>query len=308
MHYELDMIWSKYSLPYLTGVDMTNRQALDLRWTLVDEEKFKAQHYIDMLYYKHLFDFGEITFGRQVISWGVGRIWQPMDLFNPINPANFSKFEKDGADAVSAKIYLGMFSDIEVVYNFREKWGDANFGGRYRTNFQMFDLAIMAGYFDKRAILGASFEGDVMGAGIRGEGIFSYNDNDTDSNFVRFILGADYQFTPDLYALIEYKFNGEGTDCKTCYDIQRLFRGEILNVSRNYITAQANYKLHALVNLNAGGNINLNDESGYSNLAIEWEALSNLKLSAAGIYFWGDMMSEYSFYSTTYYLMGQFYF
>lgn len=308
MHYELDMIWSKYSLPYLTGVDMTNRQALDLKWTLIDEEKFKAQHYIDMLYYKHLFDFGEITVGRQVISWGVGRIWQPMDLFNPINPANFSKFEKDGADAVSAKIYLGMFSDVEVVYNFREKWEDANFGGRYRTNFQMFDLALMAGYFDKRTILGASFEGDVLGAGIRGEGIFSYNENDTDSNFVRFILGADYQFTPDLYALIEYKFNGEGTDCKTCYDIGRLFRGEILNVSRNYLTGQANYKLHALVNLNAGGNINLNDESGYANLVIEWETLSNLKLSAAGIYFWGGRWSEYSYYSTTYYLMGQFYF
>lgn len=308
MHYELDALWSEYSLPYLMANGMTNRQAINLNQSIIKENKFQANHYIDMLYFKQMFDFGEATIGRQVISWGVGRIWQPMDLFNPINPANFSKFEKDGADALSAIIYLGMFSDIEIVYNFRDEWNKANYGGRLRTNYEMFDISIMSGYFDNSGVIGGSFSGDVLGAGVRGEGIFSFVSDNADSNYVRLILGADYQFTPDLYALIEYLYNGEGTDCKYCYQIERLFKGEILNVSKHYLAAQTNYRLHPLVNLNIGGNINLNDRSGYTNISLAWDCLENLKLSAAGIYFWGDRLSEYSYYSTSYYLLGQFYF
>jgi hypothetical protein len=308
LHYEIDALWSEFSLPYLSTNGMTNRQALDLNWSIVNENKFQMNHYIDMLYFKQMFDFGEITLGRQVVSWGVGRIWQPMDLFNPINPANFSKFEKDGADAVSAVIYLGMFSDLELVYNFREKWQDANFGGRIRTNYEMFDLSMMGGYFDKQGVIGASFSGDLLGAGVRGEGIFSYNSDSPDSSFVRLIIGADYQFSSDFYILIEYLYNGEGTDCELCYELERLFKGEILNVAKHYVALQTSYKLHPLVNMNLGANVNLNDQSGYSNLSFSWDTLENLKLTAAGIYFLGDKLSEYSYYSTAFYLMGQFYF
>ena len=41
----------------------------------------------------------------------------------------------------------------------------------------------------------------------------------TDSNYIRFILGLDYQLTGDLYALIEYQYNGEGTTDKSEYII-----------------------------------------------------------------------------------------
>jgi hypothetical protein len=295
-------------LPYLNTSGMTNRQALDLNWSLIKENKFQANHYIDMLYFKQMFDFGEVTLGRQVISWGVGRIWQPLDLFNPINPANFSKFEKDGADAISAIIYLGMFSDLELVYNFRENWEDANFGGRFRTNYEMFDLSLMLGYFDDQSVVGSSFSGDLYGAGVRGEGIFSYNSDHPDSSFFRVILGADYQFTPEFYALIEYLYNGEGTDCRYCYEIERLFKGEILNVARHYLAAQSTYKIHPLVNVNLGGSMNLNDQSAYINLSVAYDFLEDFKLTAAGIFFHGDDLSEYSYYSTAFYLLGQFYF
>ena len=80
--------------------DMTNRQILDLRWHPVREEHVQLQHFVDRLYFRQNFLWGSVVVGRQRISWGTGRVWNPTDLFYPINPVSFDKIEKDGADAV----------------------------------------------------------------------------------------------------------------------------------------------------------------------------------------------------------------
>ena len=308
MQYEADLLYSRLNIPMVGGSGMTNRQALDLHWRFYDTNSLVAQHFIDMLYFKQIFGFGELTFGRQVISWGVGRIWQPTDLFNPINPANFSKLEKDGADALSMKFYLGSFTDLEVVTDFRKNVKDYNYGGRFRTNFEEFDLSAIAGYFDRKVVAGGDFAGNVGGAGVRGEGIFSYSPTSTDSNYVRFILGVDYQFTSELYGLLEYQYNGRGTICKSCYDLQSLMKGEIQNVGLNYIAIQANYLPHPLVTLSGGGMLNMNDLSGYTNLSCTVNALQNLNVGIGGFYFFGGTLDEFWYYPSALYLSGQWFF
>ena len=310
MHYEIDALWTKFALPFFTGTDKTNRQAIDLSWTPVNEDKVMVRHYIDMLYYKHMFDFGEIKFGRQVISWGQGRIWQPTDLFNPINPANFSKIERDGADAVSFKYYLGLFSDIEFVFNFRERWDRANFGARYRTNTGEYDISAMGGYFDDKIIIGCDFAGNLWDAGVRGEAIFAMHKDDIDSNYVRAILGIDHQITEDLYGMLEYQYNGEGTSDKTQYlqYFQRVLNGEMQNVGKNYIAASANYKFHPLISGTLTSITNINDGSGFAGIDLAYNILQNLNLGVGAYYFFGDKLDEYWYYSSAAFITGQFYF
>lgn len=308
MQYEADLLFSKFPMPLVEGTGMTNRQAVDLHWRFYNKNNFTAQHFIDILYYKHTFDFAEVVFGRQVISWGVGRIWQPTDLFNPINPANFSKLEKDGADALSSKIFISEFTDLELVCNFRENIKDYNYGARFRTNFSEYDVSVMTGYFDRKVILGGDFTGNFFNAGLRGEGIFSYDADSPDSNYVRAILGLDYQFTSELYTLIEYQYNGRGTTCKECYDIPRLMRGEIQNVGLNYVTVQSNYLIHPLVTINAGVMMNINDMSGYTNAAVTYSILESLNLSLGGMYFIGSEKDEFWYYPSAFYLSGQWFY
>lgn len=69
-------------------------------------------------------------------------------------------------------------------------------------------------------------------AGVRGEAIVSSRKDDFSSNVVKYILGIDYQFTPELYALVEYYFNGGGKVDPLSYDLIRLSKGEILNLGR----------------------------------------------------------------------------
>ncbi|OGU12482.1 MAG: hypothetical protein A2X61_02620 [Ignavibacteria bacterium GWB2_35_12] len=308
MQYEANLLFSKMPIPLVEGTGMTNRQALDLHWRFYNKNNFTAQHFIDILYYKHIFDFAEVVFGRQVISWGVGRIWQPTDLFNPINPANFSKLEKDGADAFSAKFFISDFTDFELVCNFRENQKDYNYGARFRTNFSEYDVSAMAGYFDRKVIVGGDFTGNFFNAGLRGEGIFSYDPDSPDSNYVRAILGLDYQFTSELYGLIEYQFNGRGTACKDCYDFDRLKRGEIQNVGLNYVTVQSNYQIHPLVTINAGAMLNINDLSGYFNAGVTYSIFESLNLSLGGMYFIGSEKDEFWYYPSAVYLSGQWFY
>ncbi len=70
------------------------RQILKLRWNLKSGERFGLFHFIDRLYFTKNFEVGNLTIGRRRISWGTGRIWNPTDLFSPINPANFTKLRK----------------------------------------------------------------------------------------------------------------------------------------------------------------------------------------------------------------------
>lgn len=307
-HYELDFLLSEQLLPGMTSLSKTNRQVISLFDEIDSGEKYRLNHFIDMLYYKHLFDDFEFTFGRQVISWGSGRVWQPNDLFNPINPANIFKYERDGVDAFTAKYYLGAFSDIEVVANFRDRVEDNNYAVRLRTNAMEYDVSFMSGYFDKRTVIGADFAGNLFDAGFRGELLYSFENKDNRDSYVKAVVGLDYQINSDLYALVEYQFNGEGKADKLKYEYLRLAFGEIQNLSRNYITQQINYKLGALWTVTASALQNINDGSGYAGAVIDYSWLQNVNLKLAGMYFYGDDKTEYSNYGTAVYGILEFYF
>lgn len=315
MHYEIDGLFSKINLPFFSSPEMTNRQAVKMNWEIgstdsTSDFSFIANHYIDMLYFKQFFDWGEFVLGRQVIAWGVGRVWQPTDLFNPINPANFAKLERDGSDALSGKIYLGDFTDMEFVVNFREMIKDYNYGTRFRTNYEGYDLTGMLGYFDQRVVLGGDFAGNLFDAGVRGEAIYSFERNDSTDAYVRFIIGADYQFTGEFYAMIEYQYNGEGTNNKDeyLYYFERLMKGEIQNIGQNYIAIMSSYQIHPLVGTSLTNITNLGDGSGMLGISGTYNMYQDFNIGLGTMFFYGGEGGEYSLYPTAIYLTGQYFF
>jgi hypothetical protein len=306
--YEIDGLYfnSSNNLELNTS-GKTNRQIVKLRWTPVNDH-FQLAHFVDRLYLWQGFKSGSIVLGRQRISWGTGRVWNPTDLFNPINPASYYKIEKDGADAISAKYAFGNFTDLNVVYNPQEKIKNSNFGFRFRTNYHEYDMSVMGGYFDSRIVGGLDFAGNLFNAGVRGEGIISVNKDSTKDKFVKFILGIDNQFTPELYALVEYHYNGEGKTDKSGYDFSRLAAGEIQNLSRNYICLSAAYQLNALTNLSVTGISNLNDGSGFVNALVSFAAKEFLTLNLGSQVTYGNEKSEYWYYPFSLYFQADYYF
>jgi hypothetical protein len=297
LNYEINSLLSNVTYPMSLGDDISNRQAIDLKTQIYNSAHLQINHFIDRLYWRQFFDFGELTLGRQRISWGVGRVWQLTDLFNPINPANFTQFEKDGADALSGKIYTGNFSDLEFVVNFREIMNDYNYGLRYRNKFGVYDISSIIGFFDHRYILGYEIAGNLYGAGIRSEFLLSAKEQNLESNFYKILIGIDYQFNDKLYGMLEYKHNGRGSDCTLCYDMQSLFEGEILNVGLDYLASQITYQFHPLLSGNILNIQNIRDESGLLSVGLDYNMLQNLNIGLSGILFYGKALTEYSYYS-----------
>jgi hypothetical protein len=308
VEYEIDALYSEKNLLFDLSSVSTNRQLFGLKWDLINKGNYKVTHYFDRLYFRQDFSWGNISMGRQRIAWGSGRIWNPTDLFNPVNPANFAKIEKDGADVAALAYFFGDFTNLDLVYNPQKKIENSNAGFRFRTNLNKYDLAIVGGYFDKRIDAGWDFAGSVFNAGVRGEGIVSMNKEDLSNNYTRFILGTDYQITPELYALIEYQYNGEGKPNKSNYELLRLVNGEILNLSRNYLAISANYIFSFITSASLLVNQNLNDGSGFVAVSGLYSISSDLSLTIGAQITYGNNFSEYWYFPHSVYSQAEYYF
>lgn len=311
IEYEIASLYLSSASPLpITGGGKTNRQIVELSWSPVSENNFLLNHYIDRLYFRTDFDWGNISVGRQRISWGTGRIWNPTDLFNPINPANFSKMEKDGADAVSLMYNIANFTDLNLVFNPTEEFNESSYGFRFRSNYSEYDFSIVGGKFDDRIVAGGDFAGNLFAAGFRGEGIYSQDKDNPDDNFVKWIAGIDFQFSAEIYAVLEYHFNGQGTRQKSKYlnNFAKLGSGEILNLNRSYLYAGGNYQFNPLLGFNFGSSFNLVDGSGFFLGGGNYSYSENIYLSCGAMLSFGSDYSEYWYYSNSIYGQIEYYF
>ena len=299
---------SKYANPIFSSNNIYPRHLLRMDWNIYDKGDISITESIDRLFYKQTFENFEMTLGRQRINWGVGRIWQPTEMFHPVNPANFGKIEKTGADALSMKYFFGNFTDAEVIVNFRERIRDYNYGMRVRTNFSPFDMSGIIGYFDRNPVVGFDFTGNLFDAGVRAEAVYVRRHDAPDSSYVRFIAGVDRQLTPEVYAMLEFLYNGEGELCKYCYQPQKLLMGNTINLGVYYISAMASWLAYPLVTVTGVWMQNINDYSGYFAPSVAYSALENLSLTVAGMIPYGLQKSEFWYYPISAYFIAQYFF
>ncbi len=309
LEHEVDLLLSSRDRrsPYQPAY-IGNRQAVDLRWQTIDDGNVGLEQYVDRLYFRQNLSWGSIVAGRQRIQWGSGRVWNPTDLFNPINPASYDKIEKDGADALSLKLHLGQFTDVNVVYNARPKLDSSNYGIRFRTNYSEYDFSVMGGYFDKRPVIGGDVAGNLFDAGVRAEFAWTGESEKGYDDYLRYVFGADYQLNPELYLMFEYLFNGEGVNDPGKYELLRLYRNEILQLNRKYLYLGAVYQLHPLVIGNAGFNVNTNDGSAFLLMNATYSSSENTVLIGGLLLPLGEKGDEYWYYPTSLYLRGEVHF
>lgn len=308
LEYEVSCLTYSSSVPMDVRLAQPRGQVVDLTWTIAEGDHVTAVHFIDRLYLRQGFGFGDLIVGRQRIALGTGRVWNPTDLFNPINPTTFAKLEKDGVDAALARFHLGSFTDLTLVVNPERGWDTVNVGGRFRTNFAEFDVSLMSGVFRKRLVVGCDCAGNLFDAGVRAEAIVSRAPQDPSDRYVKLIAGADYQFTPELYALVEYHFNGEGKTDPLQYDLIGLAMGEVLNLGRNYLALQGSYLVHPLVTTSLSVIANLDDRSSYVGGVVSYSASDEISVSLGGQLFLGQTFDEYWYYPDALYAKADLFF
>ena len=116
---ELPIRFIKLDLNYaFSNIEFKSNTALEYQWTIKPKEKVNFREY----YFSYYPDFGEITIGKQIISWGFADGNNPTDN---INPYDFNYMFESGVDrkvaihSIASTIYY-YDSKVNLVVSYDE--------------------------------------------------------------------------------------------------------------------------------------------------------------------------------------------
>ena len=243
-------------------------EALDLQWTIADEDHVLWQHRFDRLQVGWSPVAGmEFTGGRQAVSWGTTLFLTPADPFVPFSPVDPFREFRAGVDAARARIYPGPLSEIDIVVRPTDTTAGQELTalGRGLTTWQTWELSGWGGalYGDAAGALGAV--GALGPWAVRGEAVIREQE---DGAAFRGTVGVD-RLTQvkqrDLYVIVEYQHDGLGAASVSEYPVVRrskpFSRGELQVLGRDETVVQASYQLRPLWSLAGVWIWNLNDRS-----------------------------------------------
>ena len=160
-----------------------------------------------------------LTAGRQQVRFGSGRLWNPLDIMNPISPMSLEgSAEQKGTDAIRAEYFFNEFTVLSAVadqkrVNDNDRISELDSRnssglGRFRTAIGKMEIAALGGRVLRRDVGGADISIIVLDGTLRGSAIRSKAE-DSDP-YVQASAGFEYNFGFGLYFLLEYFYNGNG--------------------------------------------------------------------------------------------------
>ena len=219
---------SAYKIPNYRELIQTERDFVELDFYLWDTKYSIGYLEVDRLFLDFVKDDFQVTVGRQRISWGTCWVWNPTDLFNPLEVLDFDYEERPATDAIRVQYYTGPVTKIEVSYKPANNPYDQILAGLFSLNKWDYDFNFIGGMKYKRWLAGFSWAGDIYGAGFRGEVLVSQSPDSTDLIFPHqqypqlnissdkpissFALSGDYTFSNTFYIHTEFLYNNIGAD------------------------------------------------------------------------------------------------
>ncbi len=245
-----------------------------------------------------------VTVGRQLVRFGSGRLWNPLDVMNPISPTALEGAEEQkGIDALRVEYYLNATTELGLIvdqkrYRNRDSLDElstenTNAVGRLKISLGGIELSGLGGRISHRATGGADISAIVLDGMLRGS--LLYSDPEEGASFVQAGAGYEYNFAMGLYFLMEYFYNQNGLnfngDLKNLYLENRagamneeIFRGlsnQFLTYNRHYAALALGYDITALLR---GDFFILYDFQGrgvFLNPSLTYNAFQNIDVSLA---------------------------
>jgi len=234
-----------------------------------------------------------LKIGRQRIAWGSGRLWNPTDRFNPVDPTALELDQKTGADSLLGEWRYSDSGAVQIVaapgrgqHNVSRKTAL-----RMRDTFAEADVSLLAGRIGSETVFGADLAANLAGGGLHGELLHARPANSAPYSQ----LSAGYEYTlsnsllPEgLYLLGEYFFNGAAKRLTLPGATERLN-----SRVRHLFGMAAGYDMTPLVRLEVSSIIDAVKGSSFIAPRITWSLAENWQLSAFVLTFSGHAGSEF---------------
>lgn len=247
-----------------------------------------------------------ITMGRQLIRFGSGRLWNPLDILNPITPT-FVEGPEDqkGIDAFRMEYYPGVATEIAIVYAPKrindELDGDifanknTNLISRLRTTIDNTDLAVLGGRVTRRYLGGIDFSTILWDGMLRGSFLLSFPDRGNAYGLGS--VGYEYTFRNGLYFLAEYFYNQNALNRNgsllDAYSESLVFgmnedrfirlANQFLTFNRHYSGIVLGYDISPLLRGDIFAIADIEGRGIYVSPSLKYNLFQNLDISIAGM-------------------------
>ena len=269
---------------------------MDLTHVISEDSDSIVEQRLDRLYVDITSTNAVARIGRQAVSWGNGLIYTPMDFFNPFDPAAVDKEYKTGDDMLYGQYLRHNSDDLQAVWVFRrdingEVSSDVDsIAAKYHgfASEQEYDL-LLAQHFDDN-VFGIGGISNVGGAIWRGD--ITLTDTQTDNVF-SVVTSLTYSWIgwgKNISGILEYFYNGFGI-ADGDYSpaalasnpdlVERIVRGELFTLGRNYVAASAMIEITPLWLLTPNAFINASDGSMLAQLVSSYDFKQDWQLLAA---------------------------
>jgi len=283
------------------------RRALNLTTSISSGSRHASNARLDRAQLVWQRDKWRVQAGRQALSLGNGLVFNPKDIFSPFSPTATDRDFKNGEDALLITRLADSGAELEAIVVARREPGEQNpnadqgsYGLRYRATAAAFEYELVgARHFDANVAM-ASLSGPIGGAVWRLDWVGSWEDSEFTQSFV---ANIDFGFgfgEQAGYAFAEFYHNGYGTN-SAAEDIsqlssdalERLGRGELFVLERNYLALGTSLGLTPLLNLTTSALVSLNDGAPLIQSALNYTAGNNLTIEAGGIFPLGGAGDEF---------------
>jgi hypothetical protein len=284
--------------PLPTGrVISDNRRWWNLTYSFGNDDNTAIVHRLDRLSVGFTTERTAWRFGRQAISWGNGLIFNPVDVFNPFDPAAVDKEYKTGDDMLYGQILFDSGNDLQGVAIVRRdpRTGEverdhSSAAVKYHGFIDMNEFDLLAAEHFGDDLLGFGGNISVGGAVLRGDITLTRTKRDSIWSAVSSLSYSWAWGGRNVSGVLEYYYNGfgqaggsySGVELANNPDLlKRLERGELFTLGRHYLGASATVEMTPLFLLSPNLFINLEDPSMLAQLVAQYDWKQNLVVLAA---------------------------
>jgi hypothetical protein len=248
-------------------------RALDATWDWNEDGKNTASLFLDRLNVKLAFPKGDVTAGRQAITFGKAYFWNPLDIFLPFDPRQFDRDYKAGVDALRVDIPLAAFTGVNLIAvagrelassakftddgTLNASWYGSAVLGRGFTTLRGWDLAVQGGKIYGGYQLGGGLVGEIGPLEARAEASYLWaQDSDSlpsplqgdlvEDSFTG-VVGFGHRFDNTLTGEIEYFYNGAGDSDDLNASLFRFGTGSTLQLSEHLVGFLVSYEFLPIV-------------------------------------------------------------
>jgi hypothetical protein len=168
----------------------------------------KSPILLDMrkLYLEAYLPFADIAVGRQIINFGKGLIFSPIDAFSTVQIMDLN-FRRNGSDVANARIPLGDLSGIDCIVEAPFGNNEHSSAAKFFTTIAGWDVSMVGLYrhLSGESLAGAAFKGDAV-VGLYGE-LVEHIVKGIDDQYFEGMTGVDYSIHNTWFFNAEYYYN-----------------------------------------------------------------------------------------------------